>query len=124
MAAYWSKETGAIAHGMNNSRKLVASHTLDKAEWSNSEVIKGDLEASIRALKAENGRNIYVFGSADLLDSLLGAGLVDEMRLCVAPVALGQGNPHFKRHDAARGFSLLEARPLSSGGVFLRYAPK
>jgi dihydrofolate reductase len=108
---------------MNNSRKLVASHTLDKAEWSNSEVIKGDLEASIRALKAENGRNIYVFGSADLLDSLLGAGLVDEMRLCVAPVALGQGNPHFKRHDAARGFSLLglgRYRPAASSCATLR----
>jgi dihydrofolate reductase len=124
MAAYWSKETGTIADGMNNSRKLVASRKLDKADWSNSEVIGEELVTRLQALKAEDGRNIYVFGSADLVDSLFDAELVDEIRLCIAPVALGAGNPHFKRHDAARDFKLLEAKALSNGGVFLRYAPK
>lgn len=121
MASYWSKETGTIADGMNGARKLVASRTLQSADWANSELLPQDVAGAIRELKQGDGGNIYVFGSADLLKTLLAEGLVDEYRICIAPVLLGTGTPLFKQVDASQSLELLEARPLPNGGVLMRY---
>jgi dihydrofolate reductase len=72
--------------------------------------------------QAEEGKDVYVFGSAELLDSLLKAGLVDEYRICVAPVVLGGGNPLFKPQDQQVKMRLESARPLKTGGAILTYA--
>ena len=84
--------------------------------------MKGEAAEAVRALKAEEGKDVYVFGSADLLDSLLKAGLVDEYRICVAPVVLGGGNPLFKPQDQQVKMRLESARPLKTGGAILTYA--
>ncbi len=121
MAAHWTKATGAVADMMNALEKAVATRTLEAAEWNNTRLLKGDAVDAVRGLKAETGKDIYVFGSADLLASLLQAGLVDEYRLCVVPVVLGAGTPLFKpQHDAVR-MHLVSARPLKTGGVILTY---
>lgn len=122
MAAYWMKETGEIADGMNGLKKLVASRTLQSATWNNSQLIEGDVGAAVKALKAEGDGPIYVFGSADLLSTLIAEGLVDEYRICIAPVLMGYGNPLFKPAAKQTHLKLLEARALTNGGVLLRYA--
>jgi dihydrofolate reductase len=122
MASHWTKETGAVADMMNALEKAVATRTLGKAAWNNTRLLKGDAVEAVGALKAEDGKDIYVFGSADLLASLLSAGLVDEYRLCIAPVVLGGGNPLFKPQDNQIKMRLESARPLKTGGVILTYA--
>lgn len=122
MAAYWSAETGAIADMMNAIEKAVATRTLDEATWNNTRLLKGEGAEAVRALKAEDGRDVYVFGSADLLDSLLSARLVDEYRICLVPVVLGGGTPLFKPQDQQVRMRLESARPLKTGGAILTYA--
>ena len=68
MAGYWSQETGAIADMMNSIDKAVATRTLDEATWNNTRLLKGEAAEAVRALKAEEGKDVYVFGSADLLE--------------------------------------------------------
>jgi dihydrofolate reductase len=121
MESHWTTATGAVADMMNALEKAVATRTLDKATWNNTRLLKGDAVAAVKNLKAEDGKDIYVFGSADLLGSLLSAGLVDEYRLCVAPVVLGGGNPLFKPQDQQVRMLLESARPLKTGGVILTY---
>lgn len=122
MAAHWSRETGAVADMMNSVEKAVATRTLDEATWSNTRLLKGEAAEAVRALKAEEGKDVYVFGSADLLGSLLKAGLVDEHRICIAPVVLGGGNPLFKPQDRQVKMRLESTRSLKTDGVVLTYA--
>lgn len=121
MAAHWSTATGAIADFMNSVEKCIASRTLNRLEWSNAHLLRGDVVDAVQALKEQEGRNIYVFGSADLLDTLLAADLVDEYRVCIAPVVRGSGVPLFKPGGTARELTLLESRPLRTGGIVMRY---
>lgn len=126
MAAHWTSaatEPGEIADAMNSTQKAVASRTLDAADWNNTRLLKGEAAEAIAALKQEPGKTIYIFGSADLIDTLMRADLIDEHRICIAPVILGSGTPLFKSADAMRNFTLIDARPLTNGGVILRYEP-
>lgn len=124
MAAHWMQETGAIAVMMNGIDKAVTSRTLTSADWNNTRLLPGDAVASVTALKAEEGKDVFVFGSADLLNTLLAANLVDEYRICLAPVVLGSGNPLFKPGSPRHDMTLLESRPLKTGGLILRYGVK
>jgi dihydrofolate reductase len=121
MADYWTTATGDVADMMNSIEKAVATRTLSEAPWNNTRLLKGDAVEAVKALKAEDGKDIYVFGSAELLSSLLAVGLVDEYRLCLAPVVLGSGNPLFKPQDSQVKMRLESARPLKTGGVILTY---
>lgn len=123
MADYWSKETGPIADMMNGSEKAVASRTLKSVGWNNSRLLEGDIVDAVKRLKNEPGKDIFVFGSADLLDTLLAEGLVDEYRLCIAPVLLGAGHPLFKP-GRALSLKLTQTTQLKNGGVILRYLPQ
>lgn len=120
MQAYWEQATGDIADFMNRVPKRVASRTLQHVSWHNAAVISGDVVHFVRQAKAQSGGNLYVYGSADLLCTLLAHGLVDEYRLCIAPVVLGSGTPLFKPGQK-HAFRLLEARALASGGLVARY---
>lgn len=124
MAAHWTKATGAIADFMNSIEKIVVSRTLKDANWNNSRVLDADMPEVIRKLKAEPGKNIYAFGSADLVAQLLRHKLVDEYRLCLAPVVLGKGNPLFKPFEGQLRMRLKETRPLKTGAVILFYEPQ
>ncbi|HEX7115445.1 MAG TPA: dihydrofolate reductase family protein [Steroidobacter sp.] len=121
MAGYWSKETGAIADMMNSIEKAVATRTLNEALWNNTRLLKGDAVETVKALKAEKGKDVYVFGSADLLASLLPAGLVDEYRVCIAPVLAGKGRLLFRPQDQQIKMRLKATRPLKTGGIILTY---
>ena len=124
MAAHWTRETGPIADFMNGVDKVVASRTLKQADWNNSRLLEGDLPGAVEKLKNEPGKDIYVFGSADLVADLLRHELVDEYRLCLAPVVLGAGNPLFKPSDRALKMKLTKTRPMKIGAVILYYEPQ
>jgi dihydrofolate reductase len=121
MRDYWTSEEGPIASMMNGLEKAVASRSLEEADWTNSRLLKGEAAETVRGLKEEPGRDVFVFGSADLLATLMAEDLVDEYRLCLAPVVWGEGTPLFKPRGGRTYFALREARPLQTGGLILFY---
>jgi len=123
MASYWTKATGATADFMNGVPKVVFSRTLAKADWNNTRLVRTDAAAEVLRLKAERGKDLYVFGSADLSATLMRHDLFDEYRLCVVPVVLGAGTPLFKTQDSLKRMKLRESRTLKSGGVILYCQP-
>jgi dihydrofolate reductase len=124
MAGYWTTARGAIADFMNSVPKLVFSRTLDAATWNNTRLVRRDAGEEVAELKRGDGKDLFVFGSAKLCDSLMRQGLFDEYRVCIAPVVLGTGVPLFKPDAPRLDLTLLESRALATGGVILRYAPK
>jgi dihydrofolate reductase len=124
MARYWPSATGEVADLMNNISKIVFSRTLKSAEWERTRLVREHAEAEVASLKQQPGKDIFIFGSANLCATLMPHGLIDEYRLCVAPIVLGNGNPLFKPSPHKMKMNLLEARPLTSGGVILRYQPE
>ena len=123
MAAYWSKATGEVAEFMNSVPKVVFSKTMESADWNNSRLFKGQAEEEVARLKQEPGKDLFIFGSANLSAALTQHGLIDEYRLALNPLVLGGGNPLFKPSPNRLRMKLLEARPLKSGVVLLRYQP-
>lgn len=125
MAAYWptAEGEGKIKAFMNSVAKIVVSRTLKEAGWNNSRVV-GDPVAELARLKAEPGKAMLVFGSAELTASLLQAGLVDEIRVCIVPVLLGAGTPLFKPSPQRILLKLLGSEITEAGSVILRYAPQ
>jgi len=123
MASYWSKEKGEVADFMTRVPKVVFSRSLAKADWNNTRLVREDAPAEVARLKREPGMDLYIFGSANLISSLLPAGLIDELRLGLVPVTLGAGNPLFKEDHHRLDWKLLEARPLKTGCVILRLEP-
>lgn len=123
MAGYWPSATGQVADLMNNISKVVFSRTLEKAEWNRTRLVRERADEEVARLKQQPGRDMLIFGSATLCSTLIPHGLIDEYRLCIAPVILGTGTPLFKPSPHKITMKLLEARPLASGGVILRYQP-
>jgi len=122
MAGYWSTATGEIAEFMNSIPKVVFSNTLETIGWSNTRLMKGSAEEEVARLKREPGKDLFIFGSANLTGSLTKQGLIDEYRIGLNPLVLGGGTPMFKPSDERMRLKLLEAQPMQSGIVLLRYA--
>lgn len=121
MAAHWTKEKGEIAGLMNKIPKLVFSKTLKSAEWNNTTLIKENASAEIIKLKEQGGRDMYVFGSADLSETFVNDDLFDEYRIGIAPVILGSGRPLFRKGIASKNLTLVSTQQLLTGGVVLKY---
>ncbi len=120
-AAYWpyvQTEGDAIAAGLNTAKKYVASKTLRHLDWSNSEVIAGDVADEIRRLKEQEGPEIQVHGSGNLIQTLLRHDLVDEFRLKIFPITLGMGKRLFAEGSIPAAFTLL-ASEISPNGVIV-----
>jgi len=121
-AAVWptvTDETGVAAR-INALPKFVASTTLEAADWNNSTILAGDLADEARALKAQPGGDILVYGSASLVHALMPLGLIDQYNLMVYPTVLGRGKQLFPDGGASR-LTLLECRRFGSGIVLVRY---
>jgi dihydrofolate reductase len=110
-----------IADKLNSMAKYVVSSTLEKAEWNNSTIIKANVLEEISRLKEQAGQDILVHGSAKLVQSLLEAGLVDELQLLVHPFVWGRGAKFFKDQTQTAKLELIESKPLELGVVLLRY---
>ena len=100
---------------MNGLPKIVFSRALERAEWKNTKLVKGNAASEVRELKRQGERNMFVFGSANLSTTLMEQGLFDEYRLGIVPVVLGSGKPLFGRNLSRLSLKLLEVRPLGSG---------
>jgi dihydrofolate reductase len=121
-AGYWpnaSEEEGAKP--LNDAVKHVASRGTPELTWARSEQIPGDVVEGVTALKASDGPELQVHGSGDLLQTLLGAGLVDELRVLTFPVVLGSGKRLFEGGAAPTALELVESRTSSTGVVMARY---
>ena len=91
MAPYWPTATDEIAPLMNKAAKFVFSTTLTEVEWTNAKVVSGDPVDLITKLKVQEGRNIGIAGGSRFAQQIIEAGLIDEYRLAIHPVALGDG---------------------------------
>ncbi len=128
MAAYWStegaiKDDPEVARRMNSIQKFVFSRTLEKAEWNNTRLIKTDAVTELKRLKQSASKDLYIFGSANLAATFTKEGLIDEYRLMVNPVVLGQGTSVFDGNHATLELKLLNSRTFKNGNVLLYYEP-
>jgi dihydrofolate reductase len=109
-----------FAHEVNRIPKVVFSQTLDKAEWSNSRLVRGNAVEEVIKLKSQPGKDLLV-GGLSLASSLMDAGLVDEYWLVVQPILLGSGKPLTRGLHQRIDLKLLEVQPFKSGVVALHY---
>lgn len=121
-AAHWPYATDDPgADVLNNARKYVATTTLDTAEWSNSSLLTGDIVPQIAALKEQDGPEIQVHGSSNLIQTLLRDDLVDEFRLMIFPVVVGMGKRLFGEGTIPAGFTARKVTTSTTGVVMATY---
>ena len=128
MAYYWSspatlENDPIMADKMNSINKYVFSKTLEKADWNNTQLIKGDATGELSKLKQQPERDLLLFGSAELASLFTRNGLIDEYHLMLNPVVLGRGGPLFKVNDGRLKFRLLSTRAFTNGNLLLYYQP-
>jgi dihydrofolate reductase len=125
-AVFWSAAPAddPIGQFMNNQPKYVLSTTLDKADWKNSTLIKGNVIEELTRLKRQPGKNITIVGSGTLVQSLLDADLIDEFELMLCPVVLGVGQRLFKEGASTKTMKVLEVKSFDPGMAFLRLQPE
>jgi dihydrofolate reductase len=123
MAGFWPVSDDPYAKPMNEIPKVVFSRTLERAEWADSRIARGDLTDEIETLKRESGKDMLAWGGAAFAQSLSRHGLVDEYRLILQPVALGQGLPLFKDLTAPLRLELVDAQTYSTGAALHIYRP-
>jgi dihydrofolate reductase len=126
-AAYWPKapeEEQVIAQPLNTKPKHVASTTLkEPLEWQNSTVLQGDISEAVAVLKQEDGADVHVIGSAELVRTLIEQGLVDEFRLMIDPLLLGGGKRIFRDDGSLRPLRLVHSEVTTTGAILATYAP-
>jgi dihydrofolate reductase len=126
-AAYWPTapiEERSVADPLNTLPKYVASRTLSEPlGWSNSTLIAGDLAEGVRGLKAESGDDLHLFGSGDLMQTLMGDDLIDEYRLMIHPVVLGSGARLFRDGNPRRPLALTGSKTSTTGVLITTYQP-
>jgi dihydrofolate reductase len=129
MATFWPAaeadpqsppELVEFARKINSKPKIVFSKSLNKANWNNTRVVRED----IAGLKQEPGKDLVLFGGADIAATFMRLGLIDEYRLLVSPIVLGGGTPLFKSGIDRFNLKLIDAKKLDTGALILRYAPE
>jgi dihydrofolate reductase len=113
-----------MARWLNDTKKLVASRSLPRADWNNSELCRDFDAAHVRQLKQSAGKGILVFGSGSVVSQLAEWGAVDEYRFLVCPVLLGKGRTLLGDMSQRLALELAEAQPFPSGNVMLTYRPR
>src|SRR5918993_2692893 len=110
-----------VSQGLNFKKKYVASRTLTSVEWETAELLEGDVGDAVRELKAQDGGELQVHGSAGLIQTLLAEDLVDELRLAVFPVVLGEGKRLFGSGAIPRTWRLAMQQVSSTGAIMATY---
>lgn len=128
MASYWPTPIALandpiIAKKMNTLPKIVFSRTLEQPAWENTRLVKDHLAEEISHLKRQPGKDLIICGSSALSASMLHLGLIDEVRIMVNPVVLGNGQPLFKGIQEKRHLTHFDTRTFRSGNVLLFYRP-
>jgi dihydrofolate reductase len=121
LAARWPSRSGALADRLNTMPKYVVSSTLENPKWSNSTVLKGAVTDEVGQLKRRLDGGIVIPGSITLVRTLIKHGLVDELRLMIYPVVLGDGERLFTTMADKISMHLVDSRTLDDGLVYLTY---
>ena len=126
MASYWPTESAIsddpiVAEKMNSIPKIVFSRTLDQVDWNNTRLVKENAAEEVSKLKHQPGKDLFIFGSADLASTLTDLGLIDEYRIILNPVVLGSGRPLFQGVKDPLHLKLMKTRIFRNGNVLLYY---
>jgi dihydrofolate reductase len=126
-AAFWPnapEEEQVVAEPLNSKPKYVVSTTLTAPlEWENSTLLEGEMADAVASLKQEDGGDLHVIGSTQLVRSLIEHGLVDELRLMIDPVAVGGGKRIFPDDGGLRSWRLVDGQITGLGAILATYAP-
>jgi dihydrofolate reductase len=122
-AAHWPHTDEPGAAELNRATKYVASRTLETLEWEPSQLLKGDVGEAVARLKEEDGPELQVHGSSDLIQTLLRHGLIDELRVWIFPVVLGTGKRLFGEGAQPSALKLIGSQVSSTGVVMATYEP-
>jgi dihydrofolate reductase len=120
-ASHWPHADDPAAELLNNATKYVASRTRSELEWQNSQLLGHDVPAAVRALKEDDGPELQVHGSGDLIQTLLRHGLVDEIRVYIFPLVLGSGKRLFGDGAIPAGFEVAKAKVSGTGVIMATY---
>jgi dihydrofolate reductase len=127
---FWPKASNdveIIADKLNSIPKIVISNTLEKApwgDWPEAEVISGDGVDEVKILKQKEGKNIVLWGSISLVQSLIKENLIDEFHLQICPTIIGGGRPLFPNLDQYKNLKLISSKMYDTGVVYLQYSQK
>jgi dihydrofolate reductase len=122
-AQAWPSRQGEFADKFNDMPKYVVSKTLSEPSWNNSKVLEGKVEDSVARLRQEHGGDIVIHGSAQLVQALMEADLVDELRLMVYPVVLGSGKRLFGETSDKKPLRLVDTKSVGDGVAILIFEP-
>jgi dihydrofolate reductase len=126
-AAHWpnaSEEEQVVAQPLNTKPKYVASRTLtEPLEWPNSTVLEGDVAEAVAELKQEDGGDLLVIGSTQLVQTLIEHDLVDEFRVMIDPLVVGGGKRIFRDDGVLRPLRLVDSKATTTGAILATYAP-
>lgn len=124
-AAYWPTATtdNEVAVPFNATRKYVVSHMSKELSWQNSSLITGDVVMELKKLKAEEGPDLWVWGSGNLIQTLLENDLVDAMHILTYPLVIGSGKHLFESGTRPRGFKMIDSKVSPTGIVIATYQP-
>ena len=126
MSNYWPNATEndpTITHMMNKLQKIVFSKTLNNAGWNNSKIVRENVSEEVQEMKTLPGKDMVIFGSGEIVSYLTQHGLIDEYRIILNPVILGEGNPMFKNISDKIKLNLFKIKKLKSGVIILYYQP-
>ena len=123
-ASYWPNHgDNPIGKAFNKATKYVVTHRAGQLGWTPSQAIGGDVVEEVRRLKASAGPTLHIWGSSELLQTLISAELIDEHRIWIFPVVLGKGKRLFENGVPPRGLSLIATRSTPSGVIVNTYSP-
>ena len=124
-ASFWpyTKEDLAVAEPFNATKKYVVSDQSFEPSWHNSICITGDVVTQLKRLKEDEGPDLWVHGSGNLIQTLLKHHLIDRMHLWIFPVTVGNGRRLFAEGTQAEGFKLVESKSSTTGVIIATYEP-
>jgi dihydrofolate reductase len=124
-ASYWphAKTDNEVAVPFNSTKKYVVTHTPFEPAWNNSVCITGDVVAKIEQLKKEEGPNLWVWGSGNLIQTLLEHNLIDQIQLWIYPLTIGSGKRLFAEGTQPATFKLVDSKISTTGVVLATYEP-
>lgn len=119
-------DTEIIAEKLNSTQKIVFSNTLANApwgKWPDAQIISGDAAKEVRTLKEKEGKNMVLWGSISLAQSLIKENLIDEYHLQICPTIIGGGRPLFQNFENYKNLRLVKSKQYDTGVIFLHYEP-
>jgi dihydrofolate reductase len=124
-AAFWpnAKTDQQVAVPFNKTKKYVVSHKSFEPSWHNSACIAGDVLTQLKNLKEEDGPDLWVWGSGNLIQTLLKHNLIDRMHLWIYPITIGQGKRLFAEGTQPENFKLVDSKISTTGVIFPTYEP-